>query len=431
MNLSCTIKRTLEGQVNLLNKLQPFLETMEEGNIEKLSAILDVFLLDGNPDEQYELADLLTQYGFLQEALQVLEHLQYLFPEENQLKIDQAQLYLELDKEDDALEMLTMVEKSSEAYPQALLTLADYYQMIGLYEVAEQKINEAIALLPSEPLLLYAKGELLFETGRYLEAARLMEELVPHQEALQGVNLSLKLAEVYSAGAAYEEAIPYYTEALEKEVAPDVLFHAAYASFQVQHYETAAKHLESLLEIDPDYFSGYMLLAETFAMLEKNEEALKTITDGIARDEFEKEYYLFAGKISLKLGRVIEAESFLREAIALDPEYMDAIFILSSLFSSEEKDHELIDLYETLKQEHFEWSSMYPFLAAAYERLELYEKAYEFYKLAYTEHKEDASFLQKYVYFLLEEGKRDEALEVISILQILQPENSEWFDMLE
>lgn len=414
-----------------MDNFTPFIQAMEEGNIEKISTMLESFLLNGDPDEQYQLADLLTQSGFLQEAISILEHLQFLFPEENQLKIDQAQLYLEMDKEDEALEMLTTIEKTSDAYPQALLTLADYYQMLGLYEVAEQKINEALTLLPKEPLLLYAKGELLFETGRYLEAARVMEDLLPHQESLQAIDLSLKLAEIYSAGAAYEEAIPYYTLALEKEVAPDVLFHAAYASFQVQQYETAAKQLEDLLQIDPDYFSGYMLLAETYAMLEKNEDALKAITDGIARDEFEKEYYLFAGKISLKLGKVKEAETFLREAIALDPEYMDAIFILSSLYSTEEKDEELVELYETLKQEHFEWSAMYPFLATAYERLELYEKAYEFYQLAYTEHIEDVPFLEKYVYFLLEEGKRAEAKEVVLILQKLQPENSEWFEMFE
>jgi len=414
-----------------MDNFTPFIQAMEEGNIEKISTMLESFLLNGDPDEQYQLADLLTQSGFLQEAISILEHLQFLFPEENQLKIDQAQLYLEMDKEDEALEMLTTIEKTSDAYPQALLTLADYYQMLGLYEVAEQKINEALTLLPKEPLLLYAKGELLFETGRYLEAARVMEDLLPHQESLQAIDLSLKLAEIYSAGAAYEEAIPYYALALEKEVAPDVLFHAAYASFQVQQYETAAKQLEDLLQIDPDYFSGYMLLAETYAMLEKNEDALKAITDGIARDEFEKEYYLFAGKISLKLGKVKEAETFLREAIALDPEYMDAIFILSSLYSTEEKDEELVELYETLKQEHFEWSAMYPFLATAYERLELYEKAYEFYQLAYTEHIEDVPFLEKYVYFLLEEGKRAEAKEVVLILQKLQPENSEWFEMFE
>lgn len=414
-----------------MDKMMPFIQAMEEGNIEKIGTILEAFLLNGNPDEQYELADLFTQYGFTEEAIKVLEHLQFLFPEENQLKIDQAQLYLEMDREDDALNLLTSVEKNSEAYPQALLTLADYYQMIGLYEVAEQKINEAIAIMPNEPLLLYAKGELLFETGRYLEAARMMEELLPQKDALQAVDLPLKLAEIYSAGAAYEEAIPYYTEALKKEVAPDVLFHVAYASFQIHHYEIAIKHLDNLLEVDPDYFSGYMLLAESYAMLENNEEALKAIMDGIARDEFEKEYYLFAGKTSLKLGRVKEAESFLREAISLDPEYMDAIFTLTSLFAAEERDEDLIELYEVLKKENFEWTSMYPFLATAYERLEIYEKAYEFYKLAYTEHKDDAQFLEKYVYFLLEEGKREEAFEIVALLQKLDPENSTWHEMGE
>ncbi|WP_318837526.1 tetratricopeptide repeat protein [Psychrobacillus glaciei] len=412
-----------------MEKLEPFIEAIEQGNMEKLNDMIDSFLIEPDAETQYELADVLTQYGYTEEAIKVLAHLQFLFPDESQLKIDQAQLFLEMDKEDEALNLLTSVEKSSEVYPQALLTLADYYQMIGLYEVAEQKIDEAIAIMPKESLLLYAKGEILFETGRYLEAARVLENLLPLQDSIQGVDLPLKLAEIYSAGAAYEEAIPYYAEALKKEVSPDVLFHAAYASFQVQHYDTAVNQLENLLEIDPDYFSGYMLLAETYAMLEKNAEAFKAITNGIARDEFEKEYYLFAGKISLKMGKVKEAESFLQEAIALDPEYMDAIFILSSLFSKEEKDEELIELYETLKNEHFEWSSMYPFLADAFNRLEIYEKAYEFYKLAYTELKDDAQFLGKYVYFLLEEGKREEALEVIGLLQELEPENSTWFEM--
>lgn len=411
-----------------METMKPFIQAMEDGDLEKLGTLLETFLLEGNPDEQYGLADLLTQYGYTGEAIKILDHLLFLFPEENQLKIDQAQLYLEMDKEDDALNLLTSVEKTSDAYPQALLTLADYYQMIGLYEVAEQKINEALKIMPNEALLMYAKGELLFETGRYLEAARIFEELLPRQEVIQGVDLPLKLAQVYSAGAAYEEAIPYYAEVLKEEVSPDVLFQAGYAAFQVQQYETAIRQLEELLEIDPDYFSGYMLLAESYAMLERNEEALKAIENGIARDEYEKEYYLFAGKISLKLGKLKEAESFLREAIALDPEYMEAIFVLTSLLSSEERDEELIELYETLKNDQFEWSSMYPFLAVSYERLELYKKAYEFYVLAYTDHKDDAKFLEKYVYFLLEEGKRDEALEAIALLQELEPDNSTWFE---
>ncbi|MER2237440.1 MAG: hypothetical protein ABS892_05180, partial [Psychrobacillus sp.] len=103
-----------------MEKMIPFIRVMEDGDIEKLDGMVDAFLLEENPDEQYGLADLLTEYGFIQEAIKTLENLNFLFPEEDQLKIDLAQLFLELNKEDDALEMLSNIEKNSESYPQAL-----------------------------------------------------------------------------------------------------------------------------------------------------------------------------------------------------------------------------------------------------------------------------------------------------------------------
>ena len=74
---------------------------------------------------------------------------------------------MELGNEDEALDLLLEIEETSPEYPQALLVLADYYQMQGLFEVAEKRINEALAILPDEPLLHFAKAELLFETGRF------------------------------------------------------------------------------------------------------------------------------------------------------------------------------------------------------------------------------------------------------------------------
>ena len=47
---------------------------------------------------------------------------------------------MEMGNEDDALELLLTVPDDAPEYPQALLVLADYYQMQGLFEVAEQRI---------------------------------------------------------------------------------------------------------------------------------------------------------------------------------------------------------------------------------------------------------------------------------------------------
>lgn len=413
------------------NAMTEMMQALEQGDLALIDQLLETFLVKELPEEIYALAEIFMQYGYMKEADRVLEHLQFLFPEEAQLKIDRANVLMELGDEDEALNLLLEIEEASPEYPQALLVLADYYQMQGLFEVAELRINEALAILPDEPLLHFAKAELLFETGRFLEAARLYEELYEQQAEFAGIHLVERLAEVYRAGAAYETALDYYLKALEDEVKPDILFGAAYSAFQSQKYEMAIKQLEELKELDPDYFSAYLLLAESYAMTEENQKAYAAIQEGLKRDEYDKTLYLFAGKMALKNSLPVDAEQYLREAIALDPEYMEAVLALISVLGQQERNEDVIELFETLQQNDFEWSTLYPFAAEAYENLELYDRAYEFYRLAYNDFKEDATFLEKYVYFLLEEGKRSEAKVVLEQLMNIQPGEPEWQEKLE
>ncbi|MGE7793454.1 tetratricopeptide repeat protein [Lysinibacillus fusiformis] len=413
------------------NAMTEMMQALEQGDLALIDQLLETFLVKELPEEIYALAEIFMQYGYMKEADRVLEHLQFLFPEEAQLKIDRANVLMELGDEDEALNLLLEIEEASPEYPQALLVLADYYQMQGLFEVAEIRINEALAILPDEPLLHFAKAELLFETGRFLEAARLYEELYEQQAEFAGIHLVERLAEVYRAGAAYETALDYYLKALEDEVKPDILFGAAYSAFQSQKYEMAIKQLEELKELDPDYFSAYLLLAESYAMTGENQKAYAAIQEGLKRDEYDKTLYLFAGKMALKNSLPVDAEQYLREAIALDPEYMEAVLSLISVLGQQERNEDVIELFETLQQNDFEWSTLYPFAAEAYENLELYDRAYEFYRLAYNDFKEDATFLEKYVYFLLEEGKRSEAKVVLEQLMNIQPGEPEWQEKLE
>ena len=166
-------------------------------------------------------------------------------------------------------------------------------------------------------------------------------------------------------------------------------------------------------------------------MLEDNEEAYKAIIEGLSRDEHDKELYLFAGKMALKLGKTMEAEQHLRQALVLDPEYMEATLVLVSYLHAEEKDEEVIELVELMSQNQDDWSALYPYAAEAYAKEENFERAYEFYLLAYTDYKEDAIFMEKYFYFLLEEGKRDEALEIGKQLALLQPNDERWQEVIE
>jgi tetratricopeptide (TPR) repeat protein len=403
-------------------------QAVEQGDPRSVNESIEAYLLNGDPEDQYDLSEWLAEIGYVEEAIKVLEHLQFVFPEETQLAVDRANLLIEVDREDEALNALMEIPKSDELYPQVLVTLADLFQLQGLIEAAESRLNEAIELLPEEPLLQQAKAELLLDSGRYLESAKIYQDLKREGIQLEGVDLSERLAEVYSAGAAYEEALPYYEEALQDSVKPDVLFGAAFAAFQTRQYEMAVRHLDRLIALDPDYFSAYLLRAQSLNMAEDYEGAYQAILQGIARDEFDKELYLFAGKLALKLGKVQEGVESLRQAIALDPEYMEAIYTLVSYFHAEELDEDTLELAESVIESGDDWAGLYPMIAEAYERTEQFSKAEEYFGKAYPAFRDDPNFLEKYARFLIEEGKREKALEIIKELQVLEPENPEWFD---
>ncbi|HSI68138.1 MAG TPA: tetratricopeptide repeat protein [Planococcus sp. (in: firmicutes)] len=403
-------------------------EAVEQGDPKALNSLLDRYLLKSDPDEQYGLAEWLADIGYAEEAIKVLEHLQYLFPEEAQLVVDRANLLMEVDKEDEALNALMEIPKEHELYPQALVSLADLFHSQGLLEAAEQRLNEALELLPDEPLLKQAKAELLLDSGRYLESAKIYQDLKNQKIVIEGVNLSERLAEVYSAGAAYEEALPYYEEVLQQQVQPDVLFGAAVAAFQTKQYDLASRRSGELIDLDPDYFSAYLLRAQSLNMSEDYKAAYETIVEGIKRDQFDKELYLFAGKLALKLGKPDEGVHHLRESIALDPEYMEALFTLITFFHAEEKDEDVLELAENVVANQDDWAGIYPMIAESYERTEQFEKASAYYDKAYPAFSDDPLFLEKFARFLVEEGNRGRALEIIHELQKLEPENPEWFE---
>ncbi|KZE38052.1 hypothetical protein AV656_03745 [Bhargavaea cecembensis] len=395
-------------------------------------AELLILEIGASPDMEtrYMAAGFLAEYGFLQEADTLYEGMITLMPEEAQLKIDRAQVLIELGEEDDALLLLTSVGPQDEEYPQALLVLADYYQMAGMAEAALRKVEEAENILPDEPAVKFAKAELLLDGGRYAEAARLYKEVQAAGE-IAGVRLSDRIAEAYAAGAAFEEALPYYAESLEEARTPDMLFGYAYAAYQSKHYGEAIKTLVELKAMDPDYFSAYALLAQAQTMEGEDEAAYATLQEGLSRDKYDKELYLSAGKLALKTGRPDEAETHFNEAIALDPEYMDALHALMSLYDHQERNGDIISMMGELREEGRDWPALYPFAAAAHEREEQYKEAYEFYRLAYNDFREDPKFLEKFSLFLLDEGKREEAIELIKQLVVLMPDDPRWSSFLE
>jgi tetratricopeptide (TPR) repeat protein len=414
-----------------MEQLQLIERLIQEGDVAALETLLDKLAKSTDLDMLYEAASIFASYGFMEEADFLYETLLNHLPDEAQLKIDRASILIELDKEDEALLLLSEIKPTDEEYVQALLALADYYQMTGLAETALSKIQEAYSLLPNEPVIRFAYAELLLDSGKFGEAARLYSGLKEEVENIGHVSISSRLAEAYSAGAAYEQSIPYYEELLEESRLPDTLFGAAFAYYQLGEASKTVSLLNELIDIDPDYYSAYMLAGQALLLDGNDEKAYKMFQKGIKRDEFDKELQLSAGKCALKMGRPETAEQHLKDALALDPEYVDALITLASLYNENEQDDDLFELFSLAKEESLDIPLLNAFLAYAYERTEQFKKAYDSFVKAYNEMKDDYEFLSRYANFLNEEGKQREAVEVVERLVTLFPEDQNWRAFLE
>ena len=412
-------------------QLHDFEKAVLDGDIGLVNDLIDRTEKTGDFDLLYEAAGLLVDYGYVGQADHIYEMLINYMPDEPQLKIDRANTLMELGDEDDALLLLSEVTPEQEEYVQALLALADYYQMIGMAEAALGKVKEALSRSPHEPVIRFAYAELLLDAGRYLEAAKYYSELSNdgHDE-IAGTAVALRLAESYSAGAAYEEALPYYEKMLKEEQLPDTIFSAAYSYYQSNQPERSIQLLEELIGMDPDYFSAYMLSGQAHIQMGDDEKAYELFIQGIKRDEYDKELRVSAGKSALKLGLPDTAEEHLKQAIALDPEYIDAIVTLASLYNEREEDEELLRLLTDLNEDQLDIPLLSAFKAYALEREEQYAHAYVSYTKAYVGMKDDPAFLDKFARFLLDEGKREEAIEVVKTLVLLE-QSEEWTAFLE
>ncbi|TXK89773.1 tetratricopeptide repeat protein, partial [Parageobacillus sp. SY1] len=228
----------------------------------------------------------------------------------------------------------------------------------------------------------------------------------------------------------FEQALPYYDEALQEKIDSRTLFGYGFTAFQAEYYRTAIEKLSELKELDPEYVPLYLYLAKAYEQEGQLEKSYEIAKEGIHVDEWNKELLLYAGKVALKLKKPDEAESWLRKAIEIDQGYIEALTTLCALLLHQERYEEVVScLEEAMKQgeydPQFEWD-----LARAKHKLEMYSDALNHYREAYTFFKDNVDFLEEYGYFLIEEGNRERAKEIFQQIVRLDPGHIEAADIL-
>lgn len=413
-----------------MDRVERILELLENGQHKDAMKEYNNVFKNGTAEEKFLLGEELFQFGFIEEAKALIEDMLKVFPEEGELLALLGEILIEAGKEEEALLVLDRINERDACFPQALLLMADLYQVQGLYEVSERKLSKAKEVLPHEVIIDFALGELYSEQGEITKAIEAYQKVLKEESEIAGVSINQRIGDILSVSGAFEDALPYYKKALEDKLEINTLFGYAFTALQAGYYRTAIEKFNELKELDPEYHSIYLHLAKAYEFEEELENSLETIKLGIKQDEFSKELFFYGGKIALKLGRNEEAEQFLREAIALDPGYTEAVLTLNKIFLQLEKFEDVIDLIKEIDIQEDEEPQLLWDAALAYHRIEEFSQALNKYESAYTFFKNNETFLQDYGYFLLEEGKNALAAEIFKQLLKNDPTNEEFIELV-
>lgn len=403
-------------------------QLMENEETDKAIVMLENYLPTANDDEKYTIAELYMQWGFLEEASAILNELLQIYPRESDIKVMLADIYIELEDDENAINLLNNIEEDDPAFIQSLIQLADLYQAQGLFEVAEQKLLIAKQLEPNEIVIDFALAELLFSTGKYQKAITYYEKIRKETNELANISINDRLAEAYAAAGEYEISLQFFQKTDSDDT--DTMFKYGFTAYQANRNDIAIGTWERVIELDPHYHAVYYQLAKAYEEEEMPHEAYATVKKGLQDDEFNKELYYYAGVLAHRLKEHEESEQYIRAAIALEPDYKEAVLFLIEILKEKEQYTNIIELVNSIKNTGavdpvYEWE-----LARAYVETESYQNALKYYGEAYNNLKQDSDFLKEYGYFLVEEGRLDQAISVFGSYLIQQPDDADTEEFL-
>ncbi|MBI5975361.1 tetratricopeptide repeat protein [Staphylococcus canis] len=407
--------------------MQDIYKLIDDINLQKIdqldSRVQDA--LSSNDDEAlFVLGETLYQFGLTPQGLEVFRTLYNKYPDESEILIYFIDGLISENHTDEALEYLNEVELSTER----LLLEADLYQQINMLEVAIDKIEQAIDLEPSDPIIHFALAELLYFDGQYLRASREYDTVLETGEyEFNGVNIFSRLGDSSLQSGNYSDALKWFDEISDDEMVSEDYFKKAVAYEKNDLTHEAIKIIRTLLNKDPDFIQGYYYLQQLYENEKDFPNAIDIGQEGLKLNQFYKELMYSTGALMIDHGDQNEGVRLLQQALEVDPSYQEPLIMLADFYRNQEDFDALIQLVQFVDEDDMDPKFMWQ-LAFALGEEERDKEAIHFYQLAYDMLSNDIDFLKDYYYYLIEIGKIDDAKELLSKLIQLDSTNPEWQD---
>lgn len=351
----------------------------------------------------YDLAQQFHMRGFIQEALDIANKGYSVWQEDDWI-ILLAELQIEQDSLDEALELLLQIDEKSPLYVNALINLADIYHIQGFFDVAQHKLDLAKECDPNEPIVDLARAEIYYTTGE-LDKALAIYEKYQDAEVLSAEDIAKRMSKILLAKGKTEDAVDTLEKLPSDAYDLDTLFELGLAQYQLKNYSRSIYYFEKLLFQDPDYFSAYYYYAKALAeegQTAKAQEVLET-------SHVQNPYHVQTYHALYRMYRHTQQSDKLKDLLEAIDQFVsddESLVILKAQYAYDNQDDEgvIALLSEVVSDEQVEEPQFYWLLANSYARLEEEADAKAMYQLALPYYANNTEFLTDYAQFLKEIG---------------------------
>ena len=211
----------------------------------------------------------------------------------------------------------------------------------------------------------------------------------------------------------------------------DIRFQTGLTELQLGETANAIKTFNELIQDDSQYASVYPELAKAYVEENKYQQALKTLQEGLAVDQYNARLYAQAAEVTSHLGNNKLMDEYLKKAHELDPDNLTITLDYSNFLLHTHDDEGNIKLLEPLIEEDEVDPQIYWNLARSYQRLEKFDLAGKYYREAAITYSENPTFLKELVNYYREAGDTEQMVEELKHYLKLVPTDDEMQELLD
>ena len=339
-----------------------------------------------------------------------------------------AEILLEMNLLNEALENLEMAATFSPTETSIYLLKADVYTLKGEYAKAVELVSLALEQADkSDRVDLYLElADVYEEWEKYYEVIDQLQNCLAidptNEEALNRLWFSTELTE------RYEESIAFHAHLVDEHpYNATAWYNLAHAYNGVANTEKALEAFEFVIAIDEEYDLAYIDAGDLLYKSKSYEKAIDFYLEAIEKGSARKEIYYQIAKAYQKIGKYVKAREFFKKSINIDPYYAKAFHRLGlNYLESNLPKNATSPLERAVKLDNRNYEYLNS-LAASYFLNEEQELALDVYNRMLEINVEDKRIYLNIISILYEQGRVGDAIEIIDSAILLFADNADLF----